>query len=117
MNVKPIIMKFGGTSVQDTVAFKRVPEIIASHRNQLPIVVVSAMSGFTDALVMCAKQSADGELPKGLDLIETHLQRHLMVANQLLSLRIWPPDVILARKPLLFNGLVLRGTYKFRNLS
>jgi aspartate kinase len=47
-------MKFGGTSVRDAEAFARVGRIVATRRARRPIVVVSAMSGVTDALVASA---------------------------------------------------------------
>lgn len=47
-------MKFGGTSVRDAEAFARVGRIVATRRARRPIVVVSAMSRVTDALVASA---------------------------------------------------------------
>jgi aspartate kinase len=46
-----IVMKFGGTSVADAAAFENVARIVASERDAAPVVVVSAMSGVTDALL------------------------------------------------------------------
>ena len=46
-----IVMKFGGTSVADAAAFENVARIVASERRSAPVVVVSAMSGVTDALL------------------------------------------------------------------
>ena len=42
-------MKFGGTSVEDVIAFAQVAQIVRAQR-EYPVVVVSAMSGVTDAL-------------------------------------------------------------------
>ena len=36
-----VIMKFGGTSVQDATAIERVAEIVRSRQDQRPVVVVS----------------------------------------------------------------------------
>jgi aspartokinase len=44
-------MKFGGTSVADAVALENAARIVAAHRQHAPVVVVSAMSGVTDALL------------------------------------------------------------------
>jgi len=51
-----VIMKFGGTSVQDAEAMNRVINIVRNQwadnaSDQPPIVVVSAMSKVTDRLV------------------------------------------------------------------
>jgi len=48
-------MKFGGTSLEDGQAFERVAHIVGSNPDQNLVVVVSAMSGVTDA----AKRAAD----------------------------------------------------------
>lgn len=47
----PIVMKFGGTSVGDVAAFERVVGIVSSAIDRRPIVVVSAMTKVTDALL------------------------------------------------------------------
>ena len=44
-------MKFGGTSVEDARAFERVRRVVAAREAERPVVVVSAMGGFTDALL------------------------------------------------------------------
>ncbi|MDP9347813.1 MAG: lysine-sensitive aspartokinase 3, partial [Gemmatimonadota bacterium] len=45
------VLKFGGTSVEDAAAFERVASIVAARRDAAPVVVTSAMSRVTDALV------------------------------------------------------------------
>jgi len=44
-------MKFGGTSVQDAEAFARVASIVLGESENSPVVVTSAMSKVTDALL------------------------------------------------------------------
>lgn len=85
MNLKPLVMKFGGTSVEDAGAINRVSRIVYSRRDSLPLVVVSAMSKVTDALLFCAQRSAEGELEAACALIEEHFERHFRVAETLLS--------------------------------
>ena len=67
-------MKFGGTSVADAAAFENVARIVAAQRNSSPVVVVSAMSGVTDALLAAT--------PTSLGPI---FSRHLAAAEQLLQ--------------------------------
>lgn len=53
---RPVVMKFGGTSVADAAAIQRVVQIVrASTATGVPtVVVVSAMSGVTDRLLALA---------------------------------------------------------------
>ncbi len=50
-----IVMKFGGSSVQDATAIRRVASIVASRLAEQPLVVVSAMGGVTDKLVQAGR--------------------------------------------------------------
>ena len=65
-----IVMKFGGSSVQDSTAIRRVASIVASRLAEQPLVVVSAMGGVTDKLVQVAEAAARGELSAALALLE-----------------------------------------------
>ncbi len=76
-------MKFGGTSVEDASAFDRIIRIVTSHQSLRPIVVVSAMSGFTDALLASVSYAFKGELKAAKNLLEIHFERHLAVAGTL----------------------------------
>jgi len=76
-------MKFGGTTVGDAFAFKRVVEIIQSHAVSPRIVVVSAMSGVTDALLTSAEMANRGETGAAIDNLNEHFERHLRVARGL----------------------------------
>ncbi|HVG38924.1 MAG TPA: lysine-sensitive aspartokinase 3 [Pyrinomonadaceae bacterium] len=82
-------MKFGGTSVEDADAFARVAAIVRAPlggENSPVVVVVSAMSRVTDALLESVRlaaetRSADSALPT----LDHHLQRHADVARALLT--------------------------------
>ena len=69
----PVVMKFGGTSVADAAAFENVARIVSAERAAFPVVVVSAMSGVTDALLAATPQS-----------VGPIFNRHLTTAEQLL---------------------------------
>jgi aspartate kinase len=56
-----IVMKFGGTSVEDPAAIRRLISIVRRHLDRQPVVVVSAMSKITNALLECAKLAAQGD--------------------------------------------------------
>src|SRR5690348_9648983 len=70
-----VVMKFGGTSVADAAAFENVARVIASERDDPPVVVVSAMSGVTDSLLAATS----------IDELENVFERHRGVAHELLD--------------------------------
>jgi aspartate kinase len=78
-----IVMKFGGTSVEDATAITRVAGIVRQRARQKPVVVVSALGGFTDSLVGMAKAAADDDLSGALKLWRAGKQRHLAVLHDL----------------------------------
>ena len=84
-----VVMKFGGTSVEDATAIKRTAAIVAgrARRGLSPIVVVSAMSKVTDQLLACAAAAYAGRGDKDVALeISARLRnRHLETAAQLTS--------------------------------
>ncbi|HWP42141.1 MAG TPA: lysine-sensitive aspartokinase 3, partial [Blastocatellia bacterium] len=53
-----IVMKFGGTSVEDAESIERVAEIIRARLHLKPVVVVSAMGKTTRKLLNSAQASA-----------------------------------------------------------
>lgn len=83
----PVVMKFGGTSVQDTTAFERVAAIIRRQQRQQPrqqpVVVVSAMAGMTDALLTAVKCSLEQDTTAALEWLEPHFARYSEVAERL----------------------------------
>jgi aspartate kinase len=76
-------MKFGGTSVRDAEAFERVARIVAGEKDNLPVVVTSAMSKVTDALLNAFDGAKKGDFQVALDSLEAHFERHLVVAREL----------------------------------
>lgn len=78
-----IVMKFGGTSVEDATAIARVAGIVKQRLKQKPVVVVSALGGFTDSLVAMGKAASAGDLNGALKLFRAGRQRHLSVLSQI----------------------------------
>ena len=76
-------MKFGGTSVEDARAFARVARIVGAQRAERPVVVVSAMSRVTDALLAGVEMAAGGDAELALRSLEEHFERHALVARTL----------------------------------
>jgi len=80
-----IVIKFGGTSVGDADAIRRAGNIVASRASRNPIVVVSAMSGTTNALLALAEQASRGQLIGAVRAVEGLRERHLGTAETLLG--------------------------------
>ena len=75
-----IIMKFGGTSVGNAERIKNAANIVKSYINKKPIVVVSAVTKITDALIRLGKECAEG---KGDDTFKNIKKIHYEILGQL----------------------------------
>ncbi len=76
--VKTLVMKFGGTSVGSAEMIKRVAGIVAKHRVDNTLVVVSAMSGVTNSLVDIGQKVVGGASEEEIkrftgDISEKHI--------------------------------------------
>ena len=81
-----LVMKFGGTSVEDAVAMKSMCEIVRSRSKKKPIVVLSAISGATNALIRCAELAAAGlEVDAQALLKERVVDRHFEIIQGLIN--------------------------------
>jgi aspartate kinase len=80
-----IVMKFGGTSVEDAKAIERVSSIVRGRLAQKPVVVVSAMARVTDQLQTMGRAAAAGDLESALKLSRALRERHYKTASELLD--------------------------------
>jgi aspartate kinase len=82
-----VVMKFGGTSVEDATAIRRTAAIVAGRLSKKlnPIVVVSAMSKVTDTLLAAAAAAGRNDREEALKLSDTLRTRHLNTAAELTS--------------------------------
>ena len=85
-----VIMKFGGTSVADADAVRRVIAIVKRQLEQNrsdkpPVVVVSAMSRVTDRLIETGRLAGEGEGDRAAALLVELLERHRAVAAGLVG--------------------------------
>ncbi len=86
----PLVIKFGGTSVGDGARFVNAAKIVAEAAHNRPVaVVVSAMSGTTDALIGHANSTGNARTQTGTahggsfaDLESSLLERHLRAARE-----------------------------------
>ena len=80
-----IVMKFGGTSVQDAAAIERMMEIVRGRLPERPLVAVSAMAKVTRVLCEIAEAAARQDSARADGLLAGLLGRHHAVAEALLS--------------------------------
>jgi aspartate kinase len=82
-----VVMKFGGTSVEDSTAILRTAGIVAGRRAKglNPIVVVSAMSKVTDTLLAAAAAAGRNQREDALKLSDALRTRHLATAAELVG--------------------------------
>ena len=84
-----VVMKFGGTSVEDASAMLRTARIVAGRQAKglKPVVVVSAMSKVTDQLLACAAAASAGrgDREAALEITSRLRMRHLQTASELVS--------------------------------
>ena len=82
-----VVMKFGGTSVEDPAAIRRTAAIVAGRvaLGKQPIVVVSAMAKVTDQLLRAAATAAQGDRTGALAISSRLRSRHRDTAAALLT--------------------------------
>jgi aspartate kinase len=80
-----IVMKFGGTSVEDAKAIDRTASIVRQRLARKPVVVVSAMAKVTDTLLKMAQAAGAGERDTAIELSRALRERHYNTAGELLG--------------------------------
>ena len=91
-----VVQKFGGTSVADPEAIRRLIEIVRAARTRDgrgPAVVVSAMSRVTDGLLEVADSAGACRLAEALSGAQLIRERHVATARELVSGRALDPLV------------------------
>ena len=89
--MKYLVMKFGGTSVEDATAIARTAGIVEGRRKRgyQPIVVVSAMAKVTDQLLLAAAAAARGDRGEALAITARLRARHKVTATELNTNPAW----------------------------
>ncbi len=82
-----VVMKFGGTSVEDPAAIGRTAEIVAGRvaMRKSPVVVVSAMAKVTDQLLRAAAAAEQGDRTGALAISSRLRSRHRDTAAALVK--------------------------------
>ena len=68
----------------DVAAFERVYTIVSDQLGRRPVVVVSAMTKVTDALVAAFDTAKKGDPAKATSTLEPHFARHIEVAEEVI---------------------------------
>ena len=79
------VLKFGGTSVGDAAAFERAVQIVREHQRAPVVVVVSAMSGITDALLSANREVINKQLERHVEVAETFGVRNVTECRSLIE--------------------------------
>jgi aspartate kinase len=80
-----LVLKFGGTSVGSAQAMRQAADIVAAALPRAPLVVLSAMSGTTDALFRAARLAERGDLNGARTELADLFERHHRTADELLE--------------------------------
>ena len=82
-----VVMKFGGTSVEDAAAIGRTAAIVAGRvaQGKSPVVVVSAMAKVTDQLLRAAEAASLGDRAGALAISSRLRARHRDTAAELVG--------------------------------
>jgi len=83
-----VVQKFGGTSVADPEAIRRLIEIVRTARTRDgrgPVVVVSAMSKVTDGLLAIASTAGAGRPGDALPRVDELRERHATAVRALVT--------------------------------
>ena len=115
-----IVMKFGGTSVEDASCIERVAEIVKARTALKPTVVVSAMGKTTRKLLQAAEASAAGDAKTTLAVVADLKARHASEARQLIKSQWTAFDLIeqyFSELKKLLEGLAILGEVPPRGLD
>ena len=80
-----VVMKFGGTSVEDANAIRRLIGIVKSRIVSQSVVVVSALARVTDQLLEAGQAAAAGHLGSALATVRDIYVRHEQIADELVD--------------------------------
>ncbi len=80
-----LVLKFGGTSVQNNERMDRSLSIAVSQLNKAPVMVASAMSKITDSLQEIAFRAGEGKRKEAEKILRSIEERHFETARGFLT--------------------------------
>ncbi|MCB0515759.1 MAG: bifunctional aspartate kinase/homoserine dehydrogenase I [Chitinophagales bacterium] len=113
-----IVLKFGGTSVGNAQAIEELGSIVSNTLQNAgtAAVVISAMGGLTDQLLLAAKQAAEG-IHQFPETVQTIKQRHLNTLETLFDQQVPPTVTKYIDQQLDDLQNLLQGIYLLREVS
>ncbi len=88
-SARPLVMKFGGTSVGSPTAMRHAVDIVRGEADRWPgvVVVTSALAGTTDTLLRAASAAAQGDLDAVRRARQALEEAHWAIAKSLVPTR------------------------------
>src|SRR5262245_66411670 len=108
-----IVLKFGGTSVEDATAIRRLISIVRPQLDRQPLVVVSAMGRTTNRLLECAQIAELGDLENAYSCLDAIIAEHFIAIDQLAL----PEEIADLRESLRRRFAAIRATLTEVNKS
>ncbi len=118
-----IVMKFGGTSVEDAGAIRNVVSLVRRERERPTVVVLSAISGATNALLKSAHYAVEGKHDEAIVLLNELLERHVTVTENIIDDRSTVQQIIFSQRKKfeelknLCHGIAILGELTNRSLD
>lgn len=112
-----LVMKFGGTSVGDSAAIRRLVAIVKSRLDQTPVVVVSAISQATNILQEVSRLASAGSLETALEQTNNLEQRHILISQELLADKLLTKTLKIISDYFTEIRDLLKGVYLLSELS
>lgn len=80
-----IVMKFGGTSVQDAACMDQAIDLVLAHAEEGVVLIASALAKMTDALIALGDLAKSGERETAALQIKSMVERHRLIAETFLT--------------------------------
>src|SRR5215831_15342846 len=112
-----VVHKFGGTSLADASCFRRVAAIVAARPESHRAVVVSAMSGVTNALIRAVELAGARDATGYARVLADLRERHRAALLELVPPRVAAEIDVVIERDLADIADVLRATTLLRRSS
>ena len=118
-----VVMKFGGTSVEDAKSMQTVINLVRKEQPRKPVVVLSAVAGATNTLLKAAQIAQNGNLDEAIQLLNNLLDRHVTIMENLIDDRSTVQQLIVSFKQKfeelrnLCRGIAILGELTNRSLD
>lgn len=82
-----IVMKFGGTSLENAASYTVALQLVTRQRDRRPVVVLSAIAGATNTLLQAAQHSVEGRHEEAIASLNALLERHVLILENVVGTR------------------------------